>query len=234
MKDPSTFLSTEEMIERRTPRELHDWVSTVFDRFLRSNEAKAYFRLKKGLTKQFLEEVWPLALLTKQLFGDSDRVICEPVLGNQNYDALIEDRRGNAPTRIKVEFTIAVDGYDDHLRMEVLNDKGSANVYGDISVSGTKHTGHKIGIEKSGRLGEEITRNAERLLIEALRGKADRPYGLDHWLCVKFDDRIWVPKNKDGAEQIRASVSSEKRALNLDFAKVFIVGSSGELLWELT
>ena len=233
MKDPSTFLSAEEMTKRRTPRELNDWVPTIFDRFLESNEAKAYLRLKKGLSKQFLEEVWPLALLAKQLFGDSDQIICEPVPGNQKYDALIEDRRSDTPIQIKVEFTIAVDGYDDHLRMKVLNDKGSANAYGDISVSGTKHTGHKIDIDRSGRDRDELTSNAVRLLVEALRGKADRPYGLSHWLCVKFDDWIWVP-NKNDAEQIRASVSSAKRALNLDFAKVFIVGSSGKLLWELT
>ena len=233
MIDPSTFLSAEEMTKRRTPRELNDWVPTIFDRYSESNEAKAYLRLKKGLCKRLLEEVWPLALLTKQLFGDSDQVICEPVLGNQKYDALIEDRRGDAPIQIKVEFTIAVDGYDDHLRMEELNDKGSANAYGNISVSGTKHTGHQIDIDRSGRDRDELTSNAVRVVTEALRRKADRPYGLNHWLCVKFDDRVWVP-NKDDVEAIRASVLSEKRALNLDFAKVFIVGCSGVLLWELT
>ena len=233
MIDPSTFLSAEEMTKRRTPRELNDWVPTIFDRYSESNEAKAYLRLKKGLCKRLLEEVWPLALLTKQLFGDSDQVICEPVLGYQKYDALIEDRRGDAPIQIKMEFTIAGDGYDDHLRMEVLNDKGSANAYGNISVSGTKHTGHQIDIDRSGRDRDELTSNAVRVVTEALRRKADRPYGLNHWLCVKFDDRVWVP-NKDDVEAIRASVLSEKRALNLDFAKVFIVGCSGVLLWELT
>jgi hypothetical protein len=70
------------------------------------------------------------------------------------------------------------------------------------------------------------------MLMEAMHGKDNRRYGLGHWLCVKFDDRRWMP-NKDDAEAIRASVSSAKRRLNLDFAKVFIVGSSGELLWEL-
>lgn len=233
MKDSSTFLSAEEMTKRRTPRELNDWVPTIFDRYSESNDAKAYLRLKKGLCKQLLEEVWPLALLAKQLFGNSDQVICEPVLGNQKYDALIEDRRGDAPIQIKVEFTIAVDGYDDHLRMKEFNERGRASAYGDIPVSGTKHTGHKIDVDESARYREELTSNAVRIVTEALRGKADRPYGLNHWLCVKFDDRIWVP-NKDDVEAIRASVSSAKRALNLDFAKVFIVGSSGELLWELT
>ena len=233
MKDPSTFLSAEEMTKHRTPRELNDWVAKIFDHFLESNEAKAYARLKKGLSKQFFEEVWPLALLAKQLFGDSDQVICEPVLGNQKYDALIEDRRGDASIQIKVEFTIAVDGHDDHLRMKELNEKGRANAYGDVSVSGTKHTGHNINIYDRALSRDELTSNAVRVVTEALRGKANRPYGLNHWLCVKFDDWIWVP-NKDDTEAIRASVSSAKRALNLDFAKVFIVGSSGELLWELT
>ena len=117
--------------------------------------------------------------------------------------------------------------------MEVLNEKGSASTYGDLSVSGTQHTGHKIDIDQSGRDREELSSNAMRIIIKALRGKADRRYGLNHWLCVKFDDRIWLP-NKDDMEAIRASVLSEKRALNLDFAKIFIVGSSGELLWDLT
>ncbi len=233
MKDPFTFLSTEEMTKCRTPHELNDWVQTIFDRYSESNEAKAYLRLKKGLCKQLLEEVWPLALLAKQLFESSDQVICEPVLGNQKYDALIEDRRGGVPIQIKVEFTIAGNGYDDHLRMEVLNEKGSASTYGDLSVSGTKHTGHNIDIDRSARDREELSSNAVRIIIKALRGKADRRYGLSHWLCVKFDDRIWAPNNDD-LEAIRASVLSKKRALNLDFAKVFIVGSSGELLWELT
>ncbi|MBI5660298.1 MAG: hypothetical protein HZC43_12320 [Nitrosomonadales bacterium] len=233
MKDPSTFLSAEEMTKRRTPRELSDWVTTIFDRYSESNEAKAYFRLKKGLCNKFLKEVWPLALLTKQLFGDSDQVICEPVLGNQKYDALIEDRRGDAPIQIKVEFTIAVDGHCDHLRMKELNEKGRASVYGDVRHKGTERTGHSINIDNRALSRDELTSKAVRLVTEALRGKAERPYGPSHWLCVKFDDHIWVP-NKGGTETIRASVSSAKQALNLDFAKVFIVGSSGELLWELT
>lgn len=232
MQDLSTFLSADEMTKRRTPRELDDWVKMIFERYRESSKAKAYLRLGNGLCKQLLEEVWPLALLTKQLFGDSNLVVCKPVLGNQNYDALIEDDRGDVPMRIKVEFTIAVDGYDDHLRMEVLNDKGSVNTYGDISVSGTKNTHHKIDIVPSGRDGDELKSNAVRLITEALRRKADRTYGLNCWLCVKFDDRIWV-RNRDDLETIQASVFLVKRALNLDFAKVFIVGSSGELLWDL-
>jgi hypothetical protein len=233
MTDPSTFLSAEVITKRRTPRELKEWVSTVFDRYRESDEAKAHLRDKKGLCKQLVEEVWPLALLAKQFFGDTDKVFCQPVLGNQNYDALIEDGRCEAPIQIKVEFTIAIDGYDEHLRMEVLNERGRVSAYGEVSVSGTKHTGHKIDIEPSGRDRHQLAGVAVGVLTEALRGKADRPYGLNHWLCVMFDDRVLIP-NKDDLEVIRASMLASRQALTLNFAKVFIVGKSGELLWDLT
>lgn len=233
MTDPSTFLSVEDITKCRTPCELKRWVSTAFDHYSESDEAKAYLRNKKGLCKQLLEEVWPLALLAQQLFGDTDNVFCEPVLGNQNYDALIEDRRCEPPIRVKVEFTVAVDGYDEHLRMEVLNKRGRASAYGKVSVSGTKHTGHKIAIEASGRDRQQLAGDVVGVLTKAMRGKADRPYGQSHWLCVMFDDRILIP-NKDDLEVVRASTIAARLSLNLDFAKVFIVGKSGELLWELT
>ena len=47
----------------RTQTELRAWVDQLYDQFGRTEEGKRAVRLNKGnLVKEFIEEVWPLAL----------------------------------------------------------------------------------------------------------------------------------------------------------------------------
>lgn len=232
MTDVSTILTTEDYSQRRTPPELATWVTDICNRYSASKEAKEYARLRKGLAKQFFEEARPLSLLATHLFGSSTAVFCQPVLGNQAFDSVIEDHRQGGIVTNYLECTCAIDGYADHLRMKVLNQKGHVSAYGNVVAKGNKRTGHEIEIDGGAVSRDELRNRAIALLTKALKGKAERFYGASHWLCVEFDDWIWL-RNDDDAVEIRDTLADFRAALALDFGRVFILGSSGKLVWDL-
>jgi hypothetical protein len=232
MVDVANILTTEDYSRRRTPPELAAWVSAICDEYSKSQDAKEFARLRKGLSKQFFEEARPLSLLATRLYGDCSEVWCQPILGNQAFDAVIKDCRDKSAATIYLECTCAVDGYADHLRMKVLNEKGHVSAYGHVTVEGTIHTGQRITIDGGAMSRDELRIHSESLLVKALQSKADKHYGNSHWLCVEFDDWIWL-RNAEDAATIKASLADCASHLKLDFAKVFVLGSSGELLWQL-
>lgn len=159
-------------------------------------------------------------------------MVCQPVLGNQNYDALIEDRRSGQTDITKVEFTLAAEGYEDHLRMKVFAEKGHISLHGHVAVKGTKHTGHDIQINGYAIGENELTSKAIDLFVEALARKADKHYGQQHWLCVFCDDNTLF-RSRDIIENTCLRVNAVAAELNLDFSRIFVLGYSGELLWEI-
>ena len=86
-------LCKEEIEKERTPTELWDWLIQKVEQICSTKEGLEDFRLQKGLLKQLVEEIAPLAIFSKHKFGDTDQVLFQPVIGNQNYDAVVTDLR---------------------------------------------------------------------------------------------------------------------------------------------
>jgi len=64
--------------------------------------------------KKLPEEIAPLAIFGKHKFGDTGQVLLQPVVGNQNYDAKVIDKRTEPATETYVEITQTHEGEDNY------------------------------------------------------------------------------------------------------------------------
>ena len=55
-------ISIEELTKKRTPSELLSWVKRKMDQIESTDEGERVLRLREGLAKQLMEEVYPLAI----------------------------------------------------------------------------------------------------------------------------------------------------------------------------
>ena len=86
---------------------------------------KAAAREGKFFAKELTDEALPMALFAHRYFDGSPDVLISHVIGNQQYDATVEDRRANASPIQYIETTVSDRDYTESLRMEILNRDGS-------------------------------------------------------------------------------------------------------------
>ena len=130
------YISVDELTKTRSPAELCEWVQNKFDEIAEIPGGKDAIRFRKGLCKQFVEEVYPLSIYGMHKYAINSTARLTPVLGNQSYDALVED--SSAKVQYKLEITQAHEGQDEYLRMLALKRDGHVWPFGKISKSGTK------------------------------------------------------------------------------------------------
>ena len=121
------FISKDEIEKERMPSELYCWLIQKVKQICATEEGLEAFRLQNdegNLIKKMVEEVAPLAIFAKKKFGDTDQVLLKPVIGNQNYDAIVTDKRTKPVTKIYVEITQAHEGENDYWRRCELLKKG--------------------------------------------------------------------------------------------------------------
>ncbi len=220
------ILQPAEMIIPRSPRELNDWVDLKASELSESEEGRRYARSGKLLPKKLWEEIRPLGIFSNARYGP-DSVICTPNLDNDNYDGKIEIKSKPASTFF-VEITYAKDGYDERLRLDVLNKDGSVNAVGKVTVSGTKASGSQIvDIENEAVNHEEIRDSALKIIEERIQGKSEKKYGPNHILVIVFDD--YIPFRTDEDKEVLSKFASDTLAkYTLDFGAVYLLGSSGD------
>lgn len=228
--DPASILDKEDMERERTPEELAAWWDKKNREFADSKAGHNYALLRNGLAKKFYEEIYPLNLLANILFPGRSDIKCIPNLGNDNFDAIICDYSKSPNFDLKVEFTHAIDGRDENLRMEYLIEHGHVSPIGPLSFTGTKKTGHKISVEF-----EMVSHNAlldnNFALIKNRAEQKSRPknYGKDHILVITIDDYI-APRygSQEDIETLNKFIKTNVINLPLDFDKLYILGFSGK------
>lgn len=225
-------LCREEMERPRSPKELCDWVDSTTHALCETAEGRRYARFGGQLPKKLWEEVRPFGRFALHLFSASRGVKCIPNLGYDNFDGRIQFESGSTPT-IYVELTYAKDGYDESLRFEVLDEHGSVNALGEISVSGTRASGKRqITVENEALEHDAVRQKALHLVESRIRKKAEGVYGSRHALVVVVDDYIPFREEHDRAlleERAKQLVTSTV----LDFGAVFLLGSSGNYLCRI-
>lgn len=229
--DPKRILVKSEMARARRPDELAAWVGNIIEQFGSSREAKQYARLGRGLTKRFFEEVLPLNLFVQLFFDCRPDVLCIPNLGNQNYDAVVRFTEDTIDREIYIEFTYAKEGYEESLRMEVLNKRGSVNALTEVKVTGSLATGHKIQIPEEAVPREYTLSKNLQLIKQRVKAKSGKDYGLAHYLVVVIDDYLGFQLPKD-EPRLRQFVNSELILPALDFSRLYFLGASGQNLYE--
>ena len=228
MDDPRKILKQEDMETPRRPHDLCKWVEERLSELAGSKESRIYARSGVRLPKKLMEELRPLCLFASQRFKSED-VTCVPNLGNENFDAqILFADPSKAP--IYVELTYAKDGYEERLRVDVLNERGSVNAIGKVSAVGTKAARNQhVEVENEAFDHGSIVNAALSLLKNRLRGKSGKKYGPQHVLVIVVDDYIAFRSEKDKAV-LRDCAIAQTIDLSMDFGAIYLLGASGRLL----
>jgi hypothetical protein len=228
--DPSSILTKEDMKKERTPGELSLWWEKKNREFANSEEGHQYVLLKKGLTGKFLDEILPLSLLANILYSGRSDIGCTPNLSNDNFDAIIRDYSQSPPYELKIEFTLAIDGHDDHLRMKHLVEHGHVSLTGPLKYTGTEKTGHKINIvNKAANHNDSLIKTFTLIKVRAEQKCKPKKYGKNYILVITIDDHI-APRydNKNDLEALNEFIKSYVINLPLDFGALYVLGLSGK------
>ena len=95
-----------ELERPRTAAEMLAWVNAA-ERFNATTETNAAARLGRLGTKELWDEARPIALFAYRYFDASPQVTITHVIGNQNYDTTVDDRR-EYPAHVKyIEVTLS-------------------------------------------------------------------------------------------------------------------------------
>jgi hypothetical protein len=228
MSGTKDILNEQEMGASRSPGDLSAWVDAKVGELVQTEAGKAYVRSGTLLPKKLMEEIRPLGLFANRRFG-SDGVMCIPNLGNANFDGQLQfSDQSKAP--VYVEFTYAKDGYDERLRLDVLNREGSVNVLGRISKAGTKAArNQRVVVENEAVDHDLVVNTALALVKERLVGKSGKHYGPQYVLVVIVDDYIAFRSDADRVNLSQCAKSAIE-TLTMDFGAIYLLGSSGEYL----
>lgn len=94
------MITSSEMEQRRSPAALREFVIR-FKEMVRADEFERHRGIqKKGLYKQFLDEIVPLSCFAVLAYPESHEV--QMILGNQRYDALVFSESGAEVDRVEI------------------------------------------------------------------------------------------------------------------------------------
>jgi len=172
---------------RRTQAELRDWVDNLHRSFSNTIEGKRAVRLKKGdLVKQFMEEIWPLALFADAFYRGRSDVQFQPAIGNQSYDARLFEASTHRVLH-HLQITQSFDGYQNHLRMLHLDEHGRAPVTGP-KLKKDKTSGHVQETWPEAVCHEHLLAQTFEAIRTAVQGKSRMRYESDTSLIVEIED----------------------------------------------
>ena len=220
------ILSEEEMGRDRCPDDLFSWVEMKAEELSSTKELKEFSRSGKRLPKKLWEEIRPFALFSKARYSAHDHVICKPNLGNENYDGVISFSDSDEED-IYIEITYAKDGYDERLRLDVLNKNGSVNALAHIKASGTKASGNReIEVDDSAVNHDDVRNAAIPIVENCIREKCDGRYSKKHILIVVIDDYLGFRTEED-RNILLGNIRKVVQDLNPIFKEIVLLGASG-------
>lgn len=95
-------ITKEELSTARPPAELLPWVEAKIEEIAHEPGGIDALRMRHGLCKVLVEEVYALSIWARHRFSSGDDVTIKPVLGNQNFDALVLDSGPTPPNANQV------------------------------------------------------------------------------------------------------------------------------------
>src|SRR5919108_4173948 len=119
-ESPPPVLTQQELETPRPAADMLAWVDSAHARF-NTRQLRAEARAGKHFANQLVLEARPMALFAGRYYGASPQVTITHIIGNQNYDGVIVDRRPHPDTLRYLEVTTTLKTYEDSLRMEQLS-----------------------------------------------------------------------------------------------------------------
>jgi len=120
------MISKDEIEKTRSPRGLRQFVTRRVEKVRRVTKQRHEAVLKKGIYKVFSDEIIPLSIFCLKIYPNTYTV--QPVIGNQGYDAIVRDDKGNIFDHI--ELTLPHDGFSAARSARLVVERG----YGKIDI----------------------------------------------------------------------------------------------------
>lgn len=226
-------LSKEEIEKPRSAKQLLPWVISKLEELASTPEGQRAIRLREGLAKDLVEEALPLGIFSEKHFKGSRCVRIQHVLGNQNFDAIIKDRRLKKSSLKFIEITQAHEGENAHLRMIHLEEKGHTSILGKVKKSGTKNTGLTIEIESEAVSHNSVVDSEIERIHDAAQRKSDKQYPDNTGLVIVCEDYIAF-RDEDDIDRLTNYVTENILVDLTNFREIFIVGWSSRLFLQFT
>lgn len=227
------FLSKHDYERHRAAQELAAWIDFVDCKFAETEDSKWIANFGQGLAKKYFEEARPTASFIRASYIGRKDVTVQMMLGNQQYDAVLRFADAVEPRQHRIECVAAIDGDEEHSRMQFMKKHGHVSLTGPVSKSGTKNKGYEIDIPSVSKPVCQTNAECMELIERAIRRKAAKNYQDFIWLLVSFDDGLLVPRGRTLPklrEMTRAIVCTSRTK----FGRVIVIGSSGKIYldWE--
>jgi hypothetical protein len=177
------IITEDEITTERTPKELIDWVESKIN-----TAGEKTIRLRQGLAKQLVEEVYPLAIFALKKYGETKLIHIKPLIGNQNCDAILTDNSYSPALVSYVEVTQAHEGEAEYLRALHLQEFGYVPGTGAVKKEGTKKTGLKVSVQAEAVSIDSVAESELQKIVDAIGRKEGKSYPANTCLVVKFDD----------------------------------------------
>ena len=118
------MIKKEDIETERSISEFRSFVTALKSKVSNCKEERYKGVLKKGLYKEFLDEIAPLSLFCIKHYPDNHRIT--PIIGNQGYDAVVRDIYGNIVDYL--EITSPCDGFKEAKNSKLVVEKGIGEI----------------------------------------------------------------------------------------------------------
>ena len=222
------IITKDEITTERTPRELINWVESKIDTVASTDSGEKTIRLRQGLAKHLVEEVYPLAIFAFKKYGETNLVHIKPVIGNQNYDAILTDKSYSPALISYVEVTQAHEGETEYLRALHLQKYSYVPGTGTVQKEGTKKTGLRVSVQAEAESLDTLAESELQKIVNAIGRKEGKSYPANTCLVVKFDDGYMFRRATNNTK-IDRFMHDKIGGLDLYFNEVFLVGKFKEI-----
>ena len=233
------MLITKEQLEKKlSVAEFPAYIDSLFKQVHGMDGGIEAIRLRKELVKNLVEEALPVACFVARKYGNNPNVFIQMCVGNQNYDAVVDDQRKDPDVVKYLEVTLttvvsASDGYEDYLLRYHLHKYGYSGT-GSVKNRGSKSRGMDVELERNGVSQIEVLDHERETVKAAISRKIKRRshYPENTALVISFNDTYAFDRldNQKNLIKVLGEYSSELNENNFEI--VAIVGINKGLYLE--
>lgn len=192
------MISERDLKERRTPSALREYVLALKDCVSQNPTQFTRALLKRGLYKQFLDELVPLSCFAVMAYPQDSSI--QLLLGNQPYDAVVYNAAGDEADR--VELTVPQDGLAQARDRKLVADRG----FGSIDI---------------GSPGDDLAALFP-FVIETCRAKALKDYS-DCTVVVAIEPMPPFAGFETACDELIQHLADEIRAIEFRAKRVYLL-----------
>ncbi|MBN1906328.1 MAG: hypothetical protein JW927_14650 [Deltaproteobacteria bacterium] len=167
--DFNHLISKQELQKPISTDKAFKWVESLLNRFLESEDSKRFLRLKNGVTQELIDELYPLGKYSKNYYNNPDIFLKYYPGSEKSFDADFIDGKGNLIE--KVEVTMAIDGQQQRIQSEAINEFGHSPVYQTPNYTGNRRNRVLKETESTTISSDKIFEIQTKRIQEAYRKK---------------------------------------------------------------